>query len=49
MVMDFVFNLLKVAIRSKEFRKENKEYFKQIEDFIKNIAPYIGLIREELT
>jgi len=49
MVMDFVFNLLKVAIRSKEFRKENKEYFKQIEDFIKNIAPYIGLIHGEST
>jgi hypothetical protein len=43
MTTDYVFNLLKVAIRSGEFREHNPELVQRIEDFTKGLALDVGL------
>jgi len=43
MVTDYVSNLLKVAIRSDEFRKNHPELYKEQENFLKQISPYVGV------
>lgn len=42
-VTDYVSNLLKVAIRSDEFRKHHPELYKEQENFLKQISSYVGI------
>jgi hypothetical protein len=47
LVNDYVFNILKVAMRSSEFRRQNPDQVKNIEDFARGLALEIGLSTAE--
>lgn len=42
-VVDYVFNLLKIAIKSNQFRENHPELHSEIENFVKQISLYVGL------
>ena len=41
MVVDYVFHLLKMAIKSQQFRESHSELYKEIENFVKEVSLYI--------
>jgi hypothetical protein len=43
MVAEYVFNILKVAMRSEQFKRENTELMQRIEDFTMGLSLNIGL------
>jgi hypothetical protein len=43
MVAEYVFNILKVAMRSEQFKRENPELMQRIEDFTMGLSLNIGL------
>ena len=41
MVVDYVFHLLKVAIKSQQFRESHPKLYEEIENFVKEVSSYI--------
>lgn len=42
MVVDYIFNILKIAIKSPEFKESHKEVYPQLESFLKEISLHVG-------
>jgi len=45
LVIDFVLNILKVAVKSEEFKKEHSEFLDQIMEFLKEISLNTGIVK----